>query len=132
MRPYKDELPTNTLRHIYDILENLGILFSVQHFSREGLYYSCRLTLNDLQPLSIGTNGKGLTPEYSLASAAGEFMERFANRFMFMATKYNTKLFRSNNIKLNSIPAKELSYRYFQDEIFEWISSEKMKVELDT
>lgn len=131
MRPYKDELPTNTLRHIYDILENLGVLFSVQHFSREGLYYSCRLTLNDLQPLSIGTNGKGLTPEYSLASAAGEFMERFANRFMFMATKYNTKLFRSNNIKLNSIPAKELSYRYFQDEIFEWISSEKMKVELE-
>lgn len=81
-KPYKADTAENTVFRIREILHKcLGILLKEEHFQAYG-FYSCRITIanNNLSPLSIGTNGKGMTFEYALASAYGEFMERLQNR----------------------------------------------------
>ncbi len=80
MKNYKVLPPEQTINKIRNILNELGILLYEKHIIQEGLY-SCRLTIGnrDLLPLKIGTNGKGRTFEYSLASGYAEFMERLQN-----------------------------------------------------
>lgn len=81
-KPYKADTAENTVFRIREILhKKLGILLKEEHFHAYG-FYSCRIAIaNDgLSSLSIGTNGKGMTFEYALASAYGEFMERLQNR----------------------------------------------------
>lgn len=81
-KPYKADTAENTVFRIREILHKcLGILLKEEHFQAYG-FFSCRITIanNGLAQLSIGTNGKGMTFEYALASAYGEFMERLQNR----------------------------------------------------
>lgn len=84
-RKYKDEMPINTINKIRDILGELGILTSETNWknSADG-FYSVRVSVENT---NLGTNGKGTTQEYALASAYGEFMERLQNgAFLKLAT----------------------------------------------
>ena len=85
---FKDCLPLETVRKIKDILVNYNIdveeLPMTINFDR---FYSVRIVIRDTD---IGTNGKGLSPEYALASAYGEFVERLQNGMLL-----------ANNDKLN-------------------------------
>lgn len=62
-------------------------------------FYSCRLIVsgNNLEELYKGTNGKGLTLQYSLASAYGEFMERLQNDYIFIDNIFHSNIFYSNS-----------------------------------
>lgn len=78
MKKYKAEAPICTIGKIRKILSDIGILLLEQHLIHDN-FSSCRVTFgnNGLDKLNIGTNGKGRTFEYSLASGYAEFMERW-------------------------------------------------------
>jgi ribosomal protein S12 methylthiotransferase accessory factor len=80
-KPYKAKEPFETVNQIRGILAECDIFTTETpcNYSDEKLY-SCLVHINDgkLSPdfIRYGTNGKGLTPRFSLASAYGEFIER--------------------------------------------------------
>ena len=84
-KAYKAKEPLKTINGIRERLEKCDIL-TIEHH----LYYPvpdvycCRVLLGDkdIRKLELGSNGKGLSPRYSLASAYGEIMERLQNNIM--------------------------------------------------
>lgn len=73
---FKDSDPKSTIRRIRNILQQLGITTAKDWLDSEVGTYSLRLTITGTD---IGTNGKGTSHLYALASAYGEFVERFQN-----------------------------------------------------
>lgn len=94
---YKDKEPEETIILIRKILHNAGI-FVVERFWFDGFdsLYSCRLEIEDT---NIGTNGKGSTILFALASAYGELLERIQTHMLFM------------NMNLNSVK-EELGFQF--------------------
>ena len=83
-KQYKNREPEETVDIIQAILkEKAGLGVYERCFQeRNGLFYSCRIILDNgnwLRYANIGTNGKGMTMDYSRASAFGELMERLYN-----------------------------------------------------
>lgn len=71
----KDALPYESIEKFGQTLNSLGIeCCVVQEESYKDHWYSNRIEIKGLP--TIGTNGKGVTPEYTMASAMGEFFER--------------------------------------------------------
>lgn len=82
LKPYKTSLPYDTVQKIRTILfEHNIFLMEIGRKSKISNTYSNRIIVTDegLENLDIGTNGKGMTARYALASAYGEFMERVQN-----------------------------------------------------
>lgn len=98
---YKDKNPYETINEIRKILYNVGI-FVLEKSDNHGHFYHSHLTIANDNLFNVGltVNGKGITPEYALASAYGELIERIQNHFLFGA-KYATKRF-FQNIKSNN------------------------------
>lgn len=130
MKPYKAKSPGDTIHHIRSILHDLGIFTTEQHMRREGMYYSCRVFIDndDIRRFDIGTNGKGMNAEYALASAYAELLERLENRMLVMAVKYATPLFYQHNPELKE--AGYLPFRYFPDETFTEITPDELWLDL--
>lgn len=80
-RKYKDELPEKTVSYIKEKLLNLGLATQEDSWlnSVDGFF---SLSVH-IKGTDISTNGKGTTPEYALASAYGELMERLQNQTFF-------------------------------------------------
>lgn len=80
LKKYAEE-PAITIAKIKNILTKVQIE-TVEKTTRvfNGLYYS-RINIKNTH---IGTTGKGLNKDYSLASAYGEFMERLQNDFLLI------------------------------------------------
>jgi ribosomal protein S12 methylthiotransferase accessory factor len=78
-RPYKKSNPEGTITKIKDILKEIDLVpsetFSANPYPE---IYSMRLELPQNKG-SFGTNGKGRSMEYSVASGYAEFMERLQN-----------------------------------------------------
>ena len=78
-RPYKERTPAETTAVVRDILERHGLqpalTFNANPFPQ---VYSVSLQL-DAARGGFRSNGKGRTPEYCLASAYAEFIERLQN-----------------------------------------------------
>ena len=71
----KDAMPNESVKRFGQVLSSLGIeTCLVQEESYKDHWYSNRIEIKGLP--TIGTNGKGITPEYTMASAMGEFFER--------------------------------------------------------
>ena len=91
-KPYKAKIPIVTINNIRKTLEKCSIFTIEQHYGINSNLdiYSCRIFIanNKLQSLSVGTNGKGITPAYSLASGYGEFMERLQVGSLFPGFVY--------------------------------------------
>jgi ribosomal protein S12 methylthiotransferase accessory factor len=85
--PYKDAKPEKTIQNIRDILIDNQI-FTIEKYWINNLntFYSCRV---EIDGLGLGTNGKGLTEKYALASAYGEFMERIQNHILFPRVEFS-------------------------------------------
>lgn len=85
-KKYKARDPKETLGMIKQIMLRCGINVSEESRVRDipGVA-SCRIWIcgGDLEYGDFGTNGKGMTEEYSLASAYAEFMERLQNMILF-------------------------------------------------
>ena len=91
---YKARQPYETIQYIRDILYKTGIFVMEFSDSHGDFYHSHVVLANEgLPQLSISTNGKGRSPEYSLASAYAEMMERLQNNFKLFGEKYATKSF---------------------------------------
>lgn len=90
---YKNREPQETIAEIQGILkEKLDLSIYERSFQeRNGLFYSCRIILDNgswLRSVNIGTNGKGMSEDYSRASAYGELMERLQNFSVLMRYQY--------------------------------------------
>lgn len=85
MKPYKALSPYETINSIRDLLSQVGVFLKEATFSQEGQFYTTRINIssNRLERLNIGTNGKGTTYPYALASGYAEFMERLQNYLLF-------------------------------------------------
>lgn len=76
-RRYRECAPRETVERIRGILSGLKLLPAESFWRRSGeRFFSLRLSLPGT---CVGVNGKGVTPEYALASAYGELMERLQN-----------------------------------------------------
>lgn len=88
MKQYKKNPPEQTIYEIRNILYDINLLLCEKHILQEGRT-SCRVFIANrgLKDLNIGTNGKGRSFEYSLASGYAEFMERLQNNIIISPKK---------------------------------------------
>lgn len=106
---YKDATPNVTIKRIKAILMSLGIKTRETIFCAHNLCHSCRIQIDNkgLESLNIGTNGKGITHDYSLASGYAELMERLQNKFLVNeAMRFSSKI----------SDGYDLPFRFFPDE----------------
>lgn len=74
---HKEASPEQTVQRIVDLLSEHGInLEVVREYAQSEKTFSNRIQVRGLM---AGTNGKGMTREYALASGYAEFMERIEN-----------------------------------------------------
>ncbi|HWT76568.1 MAG TPA: YcaO-like family protein [Mobilitalea sp.] len=87
----KDRNAIQTVEWIQQVLKEKGIpTHVVSETSYHDLWFSNRVELEGFS--SVGTNGKGVTKEYALASGYGEFMERLQSGFMLGFLYPNKKI----------------------------------------
>ena len=81
---YKSVLPETTIYNIRSILKDVDILLKEHSYENDNLF-GCRLTINNdgLSVFDIGSNGKGRSYEYALASGYAEFMKRLQNDIIY-------------------------------------------------
>ena len=89
-KSYKECRPLETVQKIRNILFDNDLFLQEIQYDNSNLFKSGRVFLasNGLGKLNIGTGGKGMSYEYSLASAYAEFMERIQNFFLISGHKY--------------------------------------------
>lgn len=131
----KDCSPQETIKTIKNILKKNKIKVKESKvININNSIYSVRIELKDLK--GIGTNGKGITKEYALASGYAEFMERLQSRNLikteFLNKVINAKLFKDeyyldyedfvvkfkdinlfNNYKIKELLKNNEDYRYY-------------------
>jgi len=108
-RNYKEASPKETIINIRDLVGKVGLVNYESNWNNpHNNIYSCRVQTFDQDGGAFGTNGKGTSKEYALASAWAEFIERIQNGFLLGVDSVNRVLL--NNIK------KSVRYIYFPDE----------------
>ena len=94
-KEYKSCAPEQTIHKIKSIISNKLHLDLIERTFKERntLFHSCRLVINNewISALNVGTNGKGMSENYSRASAHGELMERIQNGVLFNFIDFGTK-----------------------------------------
>ena len=120
---YKNCPPEETIHRIREILHKTGIFVTETSGYDCGFYHSHLCISNDdLQQFNLMTNGKGRSPEYALASAYSEMMERLQNGYKFYGTRFASEEFMSSfgdnsEYVMRMRKAKaELRYTSFVDE----------------
>ena len=120
MREYKAVSPEQTISKISGILENIGIRVKEIVYGKPSICNSVRLVISDskFEDLDIGTNGKGMSENYALASAYGEMMERIENKMLFFILnmllqnsekkEMNTKTFSLANCHSGTFPTRNI------------------------
>lgn len=76
---YKETMPENTVKTIRHILQGIGIHVEETLHSCDFDCHSVRIVVKGT---NIGTNGKGVSKDYAMASAYAEFMERLENNIL--------------------------------------------------
>lgn len=84
-KQYKAASPTETVQRIKRLLADVGIKVKEETRSLKDLVYSARITITNglIEELDLGSNGKGVSPEYALASGYAELMERLQTRLLY-------------------------------------------------
>ena len=115
IKAYKALPPQNTVNNISNILyDRLGVKLNIHEYAQKNnLFFSSRVDVetDTLKGFKIGTNGKGVTREFSLASAHAEFMERIQNGLLFHHRYYTTERF------VNSYKNKEYAKLLKDEEV---------------
>lgn len=85
MKQYKTVSPRATIRAIKDILQKNGIFTKAEVLNAGKMLFSARVCIANgkLAQLNIGTNGKGKSQDFALASGYAELMERLQTRFLY-------------------------------------------------
>ncbi|MBN2833451.1 MAG: YcaO-like family protein [Candidatus Delongbacteria bacterium] len=109
-RKYKSVKPTETVNKIRNIFSKFDyFVFEELWLNVNDEIYSARVT-SDFKDGYFGTNGKGRTREFTLASAYAEHIERLQNQLLSGTLSFN-------RILLNKIK-EESGFFYFPDETF--------------
>ena len=130
---YKALPPMETVNRARRILQDCD-LFTVEHQTRfeKPVLTTFRVWLGDedMNEMNLGTNGKGMTFQYALASAYGEMMERLQNGLLLPQSVRNY-LYCGNHsalpetwkewLKANDA---DLEYFYFPDE--QWLTMDEL------
>lgn len=107
---YKKCPPEETIHLIREILFNCGIYIMEYSDTRDGFYHShLHIANQELLQFGIQTNGKGMSPAYSLASAYAEMMERLQNCMLLGGRERATKAY------LKTIPSDKLYRKKLED-----------------
>lgn len=101
---YKDDIPSSTINKTMKIFSEFGIEVKTREYSYEEQLFSIKMSC---ESIGFSVNGKGISREYSLASACGEAIERITNMHL------NDKFF--ENIDERARVYK--GFRYYPDEI---------------
>ncbi len=135
---YKAKSPNETINEIRNTLHKLGILMKEEHFKdKDSMFYSCSIFIcnEGLDEYNLGCNGKGMTAEYALASAYGEFMERLQNNLIFMhqdfaKSKFLSQLKENQPFFYNKIHDENLllNYNFAPDESYTKSSTENKEI----
>lgn len=119
MKKYKEYEPEVTIGSIKKILSDLSIITKEKYVDNEK-FQSCRIEVGNskLAPLHIGTNGKGRSFEYSLASGYAEFLERMQNNMILFYRRFATKDFLKDKHPsyVSKLESEELVFDYYYDE----------------
>lgn len=100
---YKKCSPEETIHSIREILYRCGIYIMELSDTQDGFYHShLHIANKELLQFGIQTNGKGMTPAYSLASAYAEMMERLQNAMLLGGRNRATRAY------LDTLPADSL------------------------
>ena len=91
IKKYKAATPEETVKRIRGILADNMIPVKDVVYGDGDLFCSYRLSIarDGEEDYTIGTNGKGMTPQYAQASAYAEMMERFQNRVVIYPNPAN-------------------------------------------
>ena len=121
---FKDSAPLKTVEKIKGILAENGIKTTeVWHESKVPYCYS--LTVR-VEGLAFSSNGKGLSPEFAIASAYGELMERLQLGFIGQMSTQKDGAFSMNDSQDITIPTSQLTegdmdlYQKIADRLYEW------------
>lgn len=133
----KDADPEKTVAYIIDILKKHNIWTRiVEKESYKDKWFSCRIEIDGLP--GVGTNGKGITEAYALASAYGELMERLQSGFLldklFMCKKKPTNFDEVSNFQ-QYFPNQLMSYNKMNlkmsDQVYHFIKQvDNSKIDL--
>lgn len=94
----KDALPEDTIEKFKSVLLSVGIHTKVvEEENYKEYWYSNRIEIDGIE--TVGTNGKGVSALYAMASAFGEFLERLQSG---MLTDYLFPLMRKQNTQFVS------------------------------
>ena len=123
---YKSENPSKTISQIQNILRSLNIAVKVDVQSNFGYDFSCRLSIcnGGLEFFNLGSNGKGMSEEYALASAYAELLERLQNKALLKENiVYATRSFlRFHNYEFINFPV--LDFLYYPDETIRFLTKD--------
>lgn len=110
MRTYKEDSPINTINNIRKILYSIDML-PIEHswYNPQTEIFSVRLE-NPHDKGGFGTNGKGRSQMFALASAYAEFIERIQNGFIVGPDGMN-RIFTKQIFK-------RFGFHYYPDEIY--------------
>lgn len=104
--PYKDAPPSTTVRRIERILRRAKIATRRKPMlNNADVLFSQRITIEGFR---YGTNGKGVTSQYALASAYAELMERLQNQWLYPYVEFNPTIHRHHGF---TVDAHERIYR---------------------
>lgn len=107
---YKEDTPLNTITKIRNILSNIGTInYESSWANPYNGVYSVHIE-SMFEDGCFGTNGKGRSMLFALASAYAEHIERLQNGFLMGSNS-------SNRLLLNKIK-QETGFYYFPDERF--------------
>lgn len=95
MFKYKDRNPIETVNLIKNMFNIYNIEIDENWYNENSSYPSVRLTIRNT---TLGSNGKGKTKAYALASAYAELMERIYNNGFFLNTNKSV----NNNLTINN------------------------------
>lgn len=108
MRPYKEANPKSTVIKIQEILKDIDLLVvPIQWGNPYEDIFSLRVVAID-EDGGFGTNGKGRSQLFALASAYAEYIERIQNQLMSGATGFNKPILKLIHSKTG--------YYYYPDE----------------
>ena len=109
---YKDASPEVTVNRIRTLLEKVGVRTREVLYENQGLSYSNRISLDNpgFETLDIGTNGKGMSYDFSMASGYAELMERLQNKFLVNeAMRYSNLLSDTYSLPFRFYPDEQLN-----------------------
>ncbi len=106
---HKDRDPLKTIQYIRKELYKLGFFLTEEWLHDTRMAYSVRI--KD-EKTGTGTNGKGTTPAFALASAYAEFIERLSNIHL-----YSRSFFTYETLKYGG---------FYLDPLEQWVSADEL------